>query len=93
MCEKGVEHLMLECGRYEYARSKMLEVVIEEIGVQVWSGEMRERSVSRQMEYLLKLSTEWRSNSSVLESMKEFLDKSWRTKMRGRWTLVIGHQI
>ena len=36
------------------------------------------------MGYLLELSTEWRSNSSVLESVKEFLDKSWRTQMRGR---------
>ena len=48
MCEKGmdetVEHLMLECERCEYARRKMLEVVVEEIGVQEWS-EMREREV------------------------------------------------
>ena len=41
-----------------------LEVVVEEIGVQEWS-EMRERSVSRQMEYLLRLSAEWRSNSRL----------------------------
>ena len=47
MCEKGVDetvqHLMLECERYAYARSKMLEVVVEEIGVQEWS-EMRKRN-------------------------------------------------
>ena len=38
MCEKVVdetlEHLMLECKKYEHARSKMLEVMIEKIGVQ-----------------------------------------------------------
>ena len=38
MCEEGVdesmEQLILECERYQYARSKMLEVVVEEIGVQ-----------------------------------------------------------
>ena len=38
MCEKDVdetvEHLMLEYERYEYARTKMLEVVAEEIGVE-----------------------------------------------------------
>ena len=38
-----MEHLMLECERYHYARTtKMLEVVAEEIRVQEWS-EMRER--------------------------------------------------
>ena len=42
----------------------MLEVVVEKIGVQKWS-EMRQRSVSKQMEYLLGLSAEWRSNSRV----------------------------
>ena len=63
MCEKG-ERLMLVCERYEYARTKILEVVVEKIGVQPWS-EMRERSVSRQMEYLLGLSAKWRSNSRV----------------------------
>ena len=25
-------------------------------------------------------------NIKVLESVKEFLDKSWRTRMRGRWS-------
>ena len=73
MCEKGMdetlEHLMLECEKYQYARSKMLR----------GSGrrdrsEMRKRSVNRQMEYLLGLSAEWRSNSRALESVKEFLD-------------------
>ena len=34
------------------------------------------------MEYLLGLSAEWRSNSIVLENVKEFLDKSWNTRMR-----------
>ena len=69
MCEKGlhetVGRLMLECERYEYAGSKMLEVVVEEIGVQEWS-EMRERSASSQMEYLLGLSAKWRSNSRTI---------------------------
>ena len=50
MCKKGVdetvEHFMLKCERYEYARSKMLEVVVEEIGVQEWS-EMREVFVGK----------------------------------------------
>ena len=63
--DKTVEHLMLECMRYEYARAKMLGVVAEEIGVDEWS-EIRERSVSRQMEYLLGLSTEWKSNSHMV---------------------------
>ena len=72
---------MLKCERYEYARSKMLEVMVEERGVQEWN-EMRERSVSGQMEYLLKLSAKGRSNSRVLESVKEILDKSWRTRTR-----------
>ena len=37
MCEKGadetLEHMMLERERNEYARTKMLEIVAEEIGV------------------------------------------------------------
>ena len=65
MCEEGERlRLMLQCERYEYARSKMLEVVVEEIGMQEWS-ELRERSVSRQME--LGLSAKWQINSRVLE--------------------------
>ena len=45
---------MLECERYAYARSKMLEVVVEKIGVHEWS-EMKERSVNWQIQYLLRL--------------------------------------
>lgn len=36
MCERGVddsvEHLILECERYEYAINKILELVLEDIG-------------------------------------------------------------
>ena len=57
----------------------MLEIVAEEIEVQKWS-EVRERSVSKQTEYLLGLSTEWRSNSCVFErvfrlSMRDTIER------------------
>ena len=69
----------------------MIEVVVEEIGVQEWS-EMRERSVSRQMEYLLGLNAEWKSNSSVRECETIFR-QIMRQVARGRGPLVIGDQI
>ncbi|KAG0725737.1 hypothetical protein GWK47_038027 [Chionoecetes opilio] len=83
MCVTGVdetvEHLMLECERYEYARTQMLEVVVGEVGVEEWR-EMRDRRV--EMEYLLGLCAECRSDSRVIESVKEFLENSWRARRR-----------
>ncbi|KAG0728872.1 Solute carrier family 22 member 15 [Chionoecetes opilio] len=55
--DETVEYLMLECERYEYARTKMLEVVVGEVGVEEWR-DMRDKSVDRQMEYLLELCAE-----------------------------------
>ena len=64
-----MEHLMIECERYEYSRTMMLGPMAEEIRGEKWS-ERREKSVSRQMEYMLKSSTEWRRDICVVDSVK-----------------------
>ena len=83
MCRVGedetVEHLMLECERYEYERQRMLETVVEEIGVDRWN-EVKERSVNDQMKYLLGLSGEWKSESGVGECVKDFLVCAWMSR-------------
>lgn len=93
MCDRGVdetvEHVVLECERYEDARARMLEVVIGELGVETWN-DMRQENTNKQIVYLLGLCEERGSNFRIVDSMKNYLEIAWSerrrvTERRGGW--------
>ncbi len=70
--EETIEHVMLQCTRYEKERTEMVNVVKQEIGINRWN-EMIEGRPKRTKEYLLGLSIidKWTNEST--ESVKVFL--------------------
>ena len=82
MCDMGVdetvEHVVLECVRYERDRNEMMQVVLTELG---HNGNERVEKTGREwMVVLLGLCRE--TNERMIEAVKEFLERMWRARCR-----------
>ncbi|XP_050705903.1 uncharacterized protein LOC126991179 [Eriocheir sinensis] len=79
MCDRGVDetvqHVVLECKKYDRERTKMMHVFLSEMGRDVNGRTGREWMV-----LLLGLSGE--TSGRVIEAVKEFLEGMWRARCR-----------
>ena len=82
MCNMGedesVEHVVLECEKYERDRMEMMQVILTELG-HGWD-ERVEKTGREWMVLLLGLCRE--TNARMIEAVKEFLEKMWRARCR-----------
>ena len=82
MCDMGedesVEHVVLECEKYERDRMEMLQVILTELG-HSWD-ERVEKTGREWMVLLLGLCRE--TNERMIEAVKEFLEKKWCARCR-----------
>ena len=82
MCDMGedesVEHVVLECEKYERDRMEMMQVILTELGPS-WD-ERVEKTGREWMVLLLGLCRE--TNERMIEAVKEFLEKMWRVRCR-----------
>ena len=82
MCDMGedesVEHVVLECEKYERDRMGMMQVILTELG-HSWD-ERVEKTGREWMVLLLGLCKE--TNERMIEAVKEFLEKMWRVRCR-----------
>ena len=77
MCDMGedetVEHVILECEKYDRDRIEMMRVIFPELG---WDeSERMEKTGKEWMVLLLGLSTE--TTEAMIEAVKEFLERMW----------------
>ena len=77
MCDMGedetVEHVILECEKYNRERMEMMNVVLIEMGCEM--NEVIERTGKEWMVLLLGLCAE--TNGRMIEAVKEFLERMW----------------
>ena len=77
MCDMGedetVEHVMLECEKYDRDRAEMMRVILPELGCNV--NEMVEKTGKEWMVLLLGLSTE--TTEVMIAAVKEYLERMW----------------
>ena len=82
MCDMGedesVEHVVLECEKYERDRMEMMQVILTELGHRL--DERVEKTGREWMVLLLGLCRE--TNERMIEAVKEFLEKMWRVRCR-----------
>ena len=82
MCDMGedesVEHVVLECEKYERDRMEMMQVILTELGHRL--DERVEKTGREWMVLLLGLCRE--TNERMIEAMKEFLEKKWCVRCR-----------
>ncbi|XP_050686795.1 uncharacterized protein LOC126980697 [Eriocheir sinensis] len=82
MCDRGVDetvqHVVVECKKYDRKRTKMMQVFLSEMGREVNGRTGREWMVV--MVLLLGLSGE--TNGRVIEAVNEFLESMWRARCR-----------
>ena len=82
MCDMGedesVEHVVLECEKYERDRMEMMQVILTELR-HSWD-ERVEKTGREWMVLLLGLCRE--TNERMIEAVKEFLEKMWRVRCR-----------
>ncbi len=71
--EETIDHVMLQCTRYEKERTGMVKVLKQEIGINRWN-EMIEGRPKRTMEYLLGLSLLEKCSYESTECVKVFLE-------------------
>ena len=80
MCDMGedesVEHVVLECEKYERDRMEMMQVILTELGHRL--DERVEKTGREWMVLLLGLCRE--TNERMIEAVKEFLEKMWRVR-------------
>ena len=85
MCDMGedesVEHVVLECEKYERDRMEMMQVILTELG-HSWDERVektgREWMVLLLLLLLLGLCRE--TNERMIEAVKEVLEKMWRVR-------------
>lgn len=82
MCDMGedetIEHVMLECEKYDRDRIEMMRVIFPELG---WDeSERMEKTGKEWMVLLLGLSTE--TTEVMIEAVKEFLERMWCARCR-----------
>ena len=73
---RSVEHVVLECEKYERDRMEMMQVILTELG-HSWD-ERVEKTGREWMVLLLGLCRE--TNERMIEAVKEFLEKMWRVR-------------
>ncbi|KAF2359639.1 hypothetical protein FHG87_009599 [Trinorchestia longiramus] len=66
--EETVEHLVLECSKYEHERGRLMNVVHEQYGENKWNARYVEEDSG--MRYLVGLDEE--CNMTVMDAMKDF---------------------
>ena len=88
MCDMGedesVEHVVLECEKYERDRMEMMQVILTELG-HSWDERVENTGwvllhTEYRMVLLLGLCRE--TNERMIEAMKEFLEKKWCVRCR-----------
>ena len=82
MCARGedetVEHVILECEKYDRDRREMMGVILPELGCRV--NEMVEKTEKEWMLLLLGLSTE--TTEVMIAAVKEYLERMWCARCR-----------
>ncbi|KAF2358938.1 hypothetical protein FHG87_010303 [Trinorchestia longiramus] len=71
-----VEHLVLECSKYEQERESLMDVVHEQCGENNWNARCVEEDSG--MRYLVGLDEE--CNMTVVDAMKDFLLHAWNKR-------------
>ncbi|KAF2355316.1 hypothetical protein FHG87_013928 [Trinorchestia longiramus] len=74
--EETVEHLVLECSKYEQERESLMDVVHEQCGENKWNAKCVEEDSD--MRYLVGLDEE--CNMTVVDAMKDFLVHAWNKR-------------
>ncbi|KAF2357617.1 hypothetical protein FHG87_011630 [Trinorchestia longiramus] len=74
--EETVEHLVLECSKYEHERESFMDVVRAQYGENQWNARCVEEDLG--MRYLLGLDEE--CNMSVVDAAKNFLVYAWNKR-------------
>ncbi|KAF2347392.1 hypothetical protein FHG87_021854 [Trinorchestia longiramus] len=77
--EETVEHLVLECSKYEQERECLMDVVHEQCGENKWNARCVEEDSG--MRYLVGLDEE--CNMTVVDAMKDFLVYAWNKRQGG----------
>ena len=73
-----IEHFVVECGRYEEERGKLIGSVQEVIGEQGWYRRIEEEEGARALTVVGLYQGEGvREREKVIGAMKEFLVKAW----------------
>ena len=87
-CDRGVdetiEHVMLECEKYEREREEMLNVVKLELGPTLWDNmcQLAEGNPQYLVVYLLGLSLTDNWNEVTIEGVKSFLESMWLKRVQ-----------
>ncbi|KAF2366974.1 hypothetical protein FHG87_002248 [Trinorchestia longiramus] len=74
--EETVEHLVLDCSKYEQERESLMDVVHEQCGENKWNARCVEEDSG--MRYLVGLDEE--CNMTVVDAMKDFLVYAWNKR-------------
>ncbi|KAF2358365.1 hypothetical protein FHG87_010875 [Trinorchestia longiramus] len=74
--EETVEHLFLECSKYEHEQESLMDAVHEQYGENQWNARCVEEDSG--MRYLVGLDEE--CNQTVVDAMKNFLVHTWNTR-------------
>ncbi|KAF2366521.1 hypothetical protein FHG87_002719 [Trinorchestia longiramus] len=74
--EETVEHLVLECSKYEQERESLMDVVHEQCAENEWNARCVEEDSG--MRYLVGLDEE--CNMTVVDAMKDFLVYAWNKR-------------
>ena len=74
--DETVVHVVLKCEKYVRERMDMMRVVLTELGCEM--NEVVEKTGKEWMVLLLGLCDE--SNESMIEAVKEFLERMWRAR-------------
>ncbi|KAF2354348.1 hypothetical protein FHG87_014893 [Trinorchestia longiramus] len=74
--EETVEHLVLECSKYEQEQESLMDVVHEQCGENGWNARCGEEESG--MRYLVGLDEE--CNMTFVDAMKDFLVHAWNKR-------------
>ena len=82
MCDMGedetVEHVVLECEKYDRDRMEMMRVILTEMGREM--NEVIARTGREWMVLLVGLCGE--TSTRMIDVLKEFLEKMWYARLR-----------
>ena len=82
MCDMGedetVEHVMLECGKYDRERMEMMQVILTEMGCEM--NQLVEKTGREWMVLLLDLCEE--TTERMIVAVKGFMEKMWYVRCR-----------
>ena len=72
-----IEHFLVECGRYDEERGRLIESVKEIIGEPEWYRRIEEEEAGALTVLALYQGEGVREREKVIDAMKEFLVKAW----------------